>query len=316
MRPASRGIDHHLGVAVIRRYDQRAAHTFHRIVDAADASVNRFYRFDRGLDLPGMSHHVRVRKVHHQTIHLMFFHRFRYRVGDARRAHLRLQVVGSDFRRGNHHALLAGIGLFLAAIEKVRDVSVLFRFRDTHVAQARILKHVGQDIGRRKRLLYERRLECLVVARHRHGIDAVSGQQAGHLPGAIRPEIEVDHRVFRPDNALWGDHRRLHELVRNTGFVTRLHSLYGGRRGAPFALGHRVVSAFGALPTPVAIHGVIAARHRRDAAHAVAPAFRFQRFEESRAAFRRCVAAVHESMDENTLHLLLGGHAQQGVHMI
>ena len=45
-------------------------------------------------------------------------------VGQFRRRHLGLEVVGRDLRRGHHDALLARIGRLLAAVEEIGDVRI------------------------------------------------------------------------------------------------------------------------------------------------------------------------------------------------
>ena len=70
-----------------------------RRVDLPEAGVNRFDGSDGWRNLPGMSHHVGVGEVHHHHIEGVVRDRLLHRVSDSLRRHLRLQVVGRDFRR-------------------------------------------------------------------------------------------------------------------------------------------------------------------------------------------------------------------------
>ncbi len=97
VRTARCRVDHHLGVAVVGRDQQRSTFGADRGFDPAQTGINGFDGLDRRLNLPGVSHHVGVGKIDDDDIEGSVFDSFDDGVGNAGSAHLRLQVVGSNF---------------------------------------------------------------------------------------------------------------------------------------------------------------------------------------------------------------------------
>jgi hypothetical protein len=83
MRPAGPGIDHHLRIAMIGGDQHRSAFRPNRGFNPAQASVDRFDRFDRRLYLSRMPDHVGVGKVHDHDVERPFLRSLHHRVGNA-----------------------------------------------------------------------------------------------------------------------------------------------------------------------------------------------------------------------------------------
>lgn len=69
--------------------------------------------------------------------------------------------------------------------------------------------------------------------------------------------------------------------------------------------GHQIVSLLNAIPTVVAVHGVVAANDRGDAAFAQRGKFVFE-FRQRFSAARRGIAAVKEGVQINFIRAALG----------
>ena len=127
-------------------------------------------------------------------------------VGDARRAHLRHQVVGRHLLRRHEDPILARVGLLAAAVEEVGDVRVLLRLGQAEVGAAVRGEHVGEVVAEGLRREGDRQVEGPVVHRHRRGVnrrprlpleavELVERQRAGDLARAIGAEVEDDDGV-------------------------------------------------------------------------------------------------------------------------
>ena len=75
---------------------------------------------------------------------------------------------------------------------------------------------------------------------------------------------------------------------------------------------HGAIGQLDALPTIIAIHGVVAADQRGDFAHAQLAHLVLQLLDEFAAAVRGRVSAVHEAMHEDFFYFFVLGHFQQG----
>ena len=66
VRAARHGLDHQLGIAMVGRHQQHPARRVDRLDDAAQLLVHGRDRADRGGQVAGVTHHVRVGKIQHQ----------------------------------------------------------------------------------------------------------------------------------------------------------------------------------------------------------------------------------------------------------
>ena len=80
-----------------------------------------------------MPNHVAVGEIQTDKVVLTAQKGRRKLLSDFRSAHLRLQVVGGDFGRGDENAVFVGKGLFAAPVEEECDVGVFFRFSDAQL---------------------------------------------------------------------------------------------------------------------------------------------------------------------------------------
>ena len=147
---------------------------------------------------PGVADHVGVGEVDDPEARAVLAPVRDERVGRGARAHLRLLVVGRDVaRRGHELALLALVGLLLAAVEEVRHVGVLLGLGDVQLAHAalgerRRERHLGPR-GRER----DREREVLLVLGHRHDAVARDVGEASRddLAHPVGAEVEADDAV-------------------------------------------------------------------------------------------------------------------------
>ena len=132
----------------------------------------------------------------------------------------------------------------------------------------------------------------LAVLRHAHGgrqvQDAAAGKavegriehRAQNLAHAVRPEVEAKHAVAVMNAAIVADHGGQHELVAEVVRIGVGDHRVGVGEARAFGLHDGAIGPDHALPTLVAIHGVVAAddgrdryrwRQRIDQAHEVVP---------------------------------------------
>src|SRR5690606_42003529 len=102
-----------------------------RGLGASDAGVESFRGLDRGVEHAGMAAHVAVGVVDDDDVVALLLDGLDDTVGDLRRAHLWLQVVGRNLRRGNQNALLPFEGLLAAAGVQEGHAGILYRCGDT-----------------------------------------------------------------------------------------------------------------------------------------------------------------------------------------
>jgi hypothetical protein len=101
---------------------------------------------DRSLVDAGVSHHVgRGEVAHHEGVfprHHLLHHLLRHPVG----IHLRLQIVGVDFRRGDHASLLPVEDRLTPAVEEEGNVGVLLRLGAVELGDSLGGEPLGQHV--------------------------------------------------------------------------------------------------------------------------------------------------------------------------
>ena len=155
------------------------------------------------------------------------------------------------------------------------------------------------------------RRDVLCVPCHRGQVDAAPEQPPRELPAAVRAKVEEDRRVGRRNEARpAGQHDRLDELVRRPARVALVHRVDGIGARLALAVEDRGDCPLGALGPIVAVHGVVAPDHRRDA-------IRRELREIGGGGVRGDVATVRERMDPRTLrHRLAPSELEQGEQML
>ena len=112
------------------------------------------------------------------------------------------------------------------------------------------------------------------------------------------------------------DDDRHDELVGHARVIGRLHGLVCGSGVLANALGDRVVRLLHALPALVAIHRVVAAGDRRDAAQLERVDLVLQAVDILDARLRRGVAAVHEAVEADLAQAVAARQLEQREHMV
>ena len=142
------------------------------------------------------------------------------------------------------------------------------------------------------------------------------------LPRPVGPEIEEHHRVAGTDGAdcravIVNDNRGFHEFVADSGGVTVLNGFRGGT-GLVIspALHQHTISLFHPVPAFIPVHGVKAAAYGCDPAASDIGDGLFKLGQIITPGVGRRIAAVHETMDENTAQALAFGQLQQGAQML
>ena len=130
MRLTGAFIGHLLDVAVVGSDQRFTTHLVQRGDDAADTTVQALHGGHGGGEHTRVADHVAVGVVDNDYVIALILDGIDDLVGDFRRAHLRLQVISGDVRRGNQDALFASEGLFAATGEEEGDVGVLLGFGD------------------------------------------------------------------------------------------------------------------------------------------------------------------------------------------
>ena len=195
-----------------------------------------------------------------------------------------------------------------------RQAEILVVLRHADIAQIlghAIARNRGIQIGRTRQIA-----AAFVIQ------SAIAGERARDLANPVRTEVEADASVFISNGrqrlavAVSAD-KGNHEFVGHSLVVGIFHSLHRVGALAAFRVGenHRVVGLGNALPTPVAIHGVVASVHRCDLAAVVFAHLLLQFFQISGAVGGQSIASVHEGVNEHAVHSVLLGHLQQRVKM-
>ena len=163
--------------------------------------------------------------------------------------------------------------------------------KDHGQAERGVVLRQGQHAQGRRRLPLE-------------AVEVGEGQGAGELPGAVGPEVEEDDRVVvaqpphRPIVGV-GDDARFDELVGHAARIGVLDEGHGVGAAMAEAPGHRLVGEPRAVPPVVAVHGVVAAAHRRDPSDAGVGEAAPERGQVLHAAVRRRVPAVGDGVREH-----------------
>ena len=211
--------------------------------------------------------------------------------------------------RGHELAVLTGESLLATAVEEIGDVRVLLRLGGMELRES----IVGEDLRHRHDLLRRERDEDVrqahLVLGHRHEGEvaghAAAGEASeirlherpGQLPGAVRAKVEEDHRVAIPHWSSRADDVRLEQLVATLGArVARADRVLGALDPWTIGIGDPPVRAFGALPTLVAVHRVVAPVDRRDRARDLG--------QELEGTARRHVAPVEERVNDDVRDVL------------
>ena len=131
-----------------------------------------------------------------------------------------------------------------------------------------------EDVYARERVVVGRHAVVLQVGDGRHALlrHVLLREHRGQFLGTVAAEVEEDDDVALADAPVdVAVDQRLHELVGVLVFlavavVARLHALHHVVHLAPLSVHDEVVGQFDAVPVLVAVHGVVAADDRRDAA--------------------------------------------------
>ena len=175
-----------------------------------------------------------------------------------------------------------GNGVLLAAVEEERDVRVLLGLGDAQLPQARVGQHLAQHVCRTARAgratgSRERR----VVLRHADVVDAAamraaskpskSGSTSARVISRARSGRKLKKMTASPSSTRARRpapiDRRQHELVGLACGVAPLdRRAPASRRRTPSPCDDGVVAALTRVPALVAVHRVVAAHDRGDAA--------------------------------------------------
>ncbi len=149
VRQSGFGINHLFAVSVIGGDDSSSIHLLDRADDPAKATVNRFDCFDRRRQISCVADHVAVGEIDDVNIGFARFQRTTDFLRHHKSAHLRLLIVSRNVRRWNQNSAFARIFLLGAAAEKVSNVSVLFGFGDSQIADVVRGQHIRQRVFQR-----------------------------------------------------------------------------------------------------------------------------------------------------------------------
>ena len=134
---------------------------------------------------------------------------------------------------------------------------------------------------------------------------------AGNFARAVGAEVHENQRIAvfhrRIGLAFSANNGRFHELI---VFIARISGLQARNGGIglelAFCQGHQIVSLLNAVPTVVAVHGVVAANDRGDAAFAQRGKFVFEFRQRLFSAARRSIAAVEEGVQIDFIRAAFG----------
>ena len=94
-----------------------------------------------------MPNHVAVGEIQTDKVVLTAQKGCRKLLSDFRSAHLRLQVVGGDFGRGDENAVFVGKGFFAAAVQEERHVGIFLGLGDAQLPQALLRNELADGVG-------------------------------------------------------------------------------------------------------------------------------------------------------------------------
>src|SRR5712691_508401 len=230
---------------------------------------------------------------------------------------------------------------FNGGVEKIGHVRVFLRLRAAQILVAALGKHLRENVlelFRADEVMQPR--PRFFVLRHSYkekilgplGVaelaEAGFGEGARGLPRAVGAKIVEDHRIVIPDQTdgqlcfsrgtgRAGNHDGFDELIGDAVFVAACDRLERvGGLALRFAVNHRAIGLFDALPAVVAVHGIVAPDDRRNLPAAEFAKLLLQLTQKIRAARGRSVAPVQEAMHKDALDLVLARNAEQREHML
>ncbi len=130
------GIDHTICIAVICQQKKLISFFqagFHQL---GKAVVHRFSCDHASAENPGMAHHIGVGKIETDKAGTLSFPMPEQGRGNFRSRHLRLQVIGGDFRGGNEDSFLFIKGIFPATRKEKSHVGIFFGFGNPQLGNA------------------------------------------------------------------------------------------------------------------------------------------------------------------------------------
>ena len=111
---------------MIGRDDYRPAFGKRCLDYAPQALIDSLYWSYGRTKIARVSDHIRVRVIHDHSIKTPAGNLVNDFIGDTKRAHFRLEIVGRNLRRGDQDALLAWKLRLDASVEEERDMRILF----------------------------------------------------------------------------------------------------------------------------------------------------------------------------------------------
>ena len=155
-----------------------------------------------------------------------------------------------------------------------------------------------------------------VAAVAREALELMVHKRTGDLTRAVGTEVGKDNRVVVADGRALGHDDRNHELVGHARVIGSLHCFVRGGRMLADALGNGVIGLLDALPAVVAVHRVIAAGNRGDAADLDRVDLRLQAVDIFDTGLRGRVAAVHEAVEAHLAQTVAARQLEQREHMV
>ena len=255
--------------------DRPAALRFDGREQPAQARVDRLDRDDGGAEHAGVAHHVRIGVIHHKKVIPFGFDPPHKAVGQRAGAHLRRQIIGSHVRRRDEQSFLALERRFPPAVEEVGHMGVFLGLRRVELAKTRLRDDTSDrpfDIdgleGRARPLPVD--ITCqrdeLKVRRQRalETVERRFAQGREKLTHPIGPEVEEEDGVAgtyppRPGfDSRWGDDRGLDKFVGDAVIISRAQNSVGRGRDLAFAVDDGAPRFRDPIPSPVAVHAMVA----------------------------------------------------------
>ena len=190
-------------------------------------------------------------------------------------------------------------------------MGIFFRFGHPHLPVAgpgeELRQYVVEAAGRKQ----DRIVEALLIGCHGHDVETqrlrgepcktLFTEGANDLAHTVGPKIQTEQGVASPQAAVRGDHCRQHELIAQRLGIGRLQRVMRRMEPLPLAMRQHVVGQGGAVPSMVAIHGVIAPGDRGDFAHTGLAHHRFYRSEILRCHPGARIAAIGDGVISDLL---------------